>query len=47
LIVPSLPVTPEPAEGVAPSATVSAGQMVLHWPVQALLPLSFTSCVNV
>jgi hypothetical protein len=36
--VPSVPVTPDPAVGVVPDATVSAGHAWAHAPVQALCP---------
>ena len=45
--VASFPEALEPAEGVTPAATVSAGQVVMQPALQLLLPLSLTSLLNV
>ena len=47
MMVPSLPVTPEPAVGVVPAGTIRAGHLVEQEPVQALVPLFGVSLENV
>jgi hypothetical protein len=46
VIVPSVPLTPAPALGVVPLATVMGGQVVAQPAVQALLPLPAVSLAN-
>lgn len=47
MIVPILPAAPLPAEGVEPVGTVNAGQVAMHAPVHALVPLLAVSLANV